>query len=286
MARFPSSKFWSKGRPGALALAILGLLAAPTARADATLDRIEGRQKLTVGIILSGAPFGYIDPQTHAEKGFNIDLARALAEKLGVKVDLVTVTPPNRVQFLQQGKVDILIANMQYTEDRAKILDHVPTPYDRAGGAALGRKDSGIHDWADLKGKPVCISQGSNYAQPLADTYGAVVKGIPSQPESMLALQGGNCVVAVHVAPTIKLLLADRPGEWKDYAIIIPTELEPADSVIWLRKGERDTAAALDAAVRALHGSGAMLDMAKANRLVDPTFLEEERRKFAAQAKP
>ncbi|SDA30854.1 polar amino acid transport system substrate-binding protein [Methylobacterium sp. UNC378MF] len=282
MARTPSLKSCL----GALALASLSLVVGTVARADATLDRIKGRQKLTVGIILSGAPFGYIDPQTRAEKGFNIDLARALADKLGVKVELVTVTPPNRVQFLQQGKVDILIANMQYTADRAKILDHVPTPYDRAGGAALGRKDSGIHDWADLKGKPVCISQGSNYAQPLADTYGAVVKGIPSQPESMLALQGGNCVVAVHVAPTLKLLLADRPDDWKDYAIVIPTELEPADSVIWLRKGERDAAAALDAAVRDLHGAGAMLAMAKANRLVDPTFLEEEQRKFAAQAKP
>lgn len=282
MARTPSLKSCL----GALALASLSLVVGTVARADATLDRIKGRQKLTVGIILSGAPFGYIDPQTRAEKGFNIDLARALADKLGVKVELVTVTPPNRVQFLQQGKVDILIANMQYTADRAKILDHVPTPYDRAGGAALGRKDSGIHDWADLKGKPVCISQGSNYAQPLADTYGAVVKGIPSQPESMLALQGGNCVVAVHVAPTLKLLLADRPDDWKDYAILIPTELEPADSVIWLRKGERDAAAALDAAVRDLHGAGAMLAMAKANRLIDPTFLEEEQRKFAAQAKP
>lgn len=190
------------------------------------------------------------------------------------------------MQFLQQGKVDVLIANMQFTEDRAKIMDHVQTPYDRAGGAALGRKDSGIKDWTDLKGKPVCISQGSNYAQPLADTYGAEVKGIPSQPESMLALQGGNCVIAVHVAPTIKLLLADRPDAWKDYAIVIPTELEPADSVIWLRKGERDTGAALDAAVRELHASGAMLEMAKANRLVDPTFLEEARRKYAAPAKP
>lgn len=271
---------------GMLALVSLGTVTSQTAQADATLDRIKGRQKFTVGIILSGAPFGYIDPQSRAEKGFNIDLAKALAEKLGVKVELVTVTPPNRVQFLQQGKVDVLIANMQFTEDRAKIMDHVQTPYDRAGGAALGRKDSGIKDWADLKGKPVCISQGSNYAQPLADTYGAEVKGIPSQPESMLALQGGNCVVAVHVAPTIKLLLADRPNEWKDFAIVIPTELEPADSVIWLRKGERDTGAALDAAVRDLHASGAMLEMAKANRLVDPAFLEEARRRYAAPAKP
>ena len=104
------------------------------------------------------------------------------------------------------------------------------------------------------------------------------MKGIPSQPESMLALKGGNCVVAVHVAPTIRLLLADRPEEWTDYAVVIPTELEPSDSVIWIRKGERDTSVRLDAAVRELHASGAMLEIAEANKLTGTTFLQDGRR--------
>lgn len=257
-------------------------LVATQASADSTLDRIKGRGTLTVGVILSGAPFGSIDPKTQEQKGYNVDIAKALAESLGVKLETVTVTPPNRVQFLQQGKVDILIANMQYTDERAKILDYVPTPYDRAGGAAVVRKDSGLKDWADLKGKPVCISQGSNYAQPLAEEYGAIVKGLPSQPESLLALQGGNCVAAVHVGATVGLLLEDRPEEWKDYAIPFPTELIPSDSVIWLRKGEKDTQAALDEAVKKLHASGKMLDMAKANRLLNTKYLEEGNKKLAA----
>lgn len=260
----------------------LATLAATEASADATLDRIKGRGKLTVGVILSGAPFGYIDPASQEQKGYNVDLAKALAADLGVELETVTVTPPNRVQFLQQGKVDILIANMQYTEDRAKILDYVPTPYDRAGGAAVVRKDSGLKDWADLKGKPVCISQGSNYAQPLAEDYGAVVKGLPSQPESLLALQGGNCVAAVHVGATVGLLLVDRADEWKDYAIPFPTELIPSDSVIWLRKGESDTQAVLDNSVRKLHASGKLLEMAKANRLLNTKYLEEEKTKLSA----
>ena len=260
----------------------LATLAATEASADATLDRIKGRGKLTVGVILSGAPFGYIDPASQEQKGYNVDLAKALAADLGVELETVTVTPPNRVQFLQQGKVDILIANMQYTEDRAKILDYVPTPYDRAGGAAVVRKDSGLKDWADLKGKPVCISQGSNYAQPLAEEYGAIVKGLPSQPESLLALQGGNCVAAVHVGATVGLLLVDRADEWKDYAIPFPTELIPSDSVIWLRKGESDTQAALDNSVKKLHATGKLLEMAKANRLLNTKYLEEEKTKLSA----
>lgn len=255
---------------------------ATQASADATLDRIKGRGTLTVGVILSGAPFGFIDPKTQEQKGFNVDIAKALAEDLGVKLETVTVTPPNRVQFLQQGKVDLLIANMQYTEDRAKVLDYVPTAYDRAGGAAVVRKDSGLKDWADLKGKPVCVSQGSNYTEPLIEQYGAVVKALPSQPESLLALQGGNCVAAVHVGATVGLLLEDRPEEWKDYAIPFPTELIPSDSVIWLRKGDKDTQTALDNSIKKLHASGKLLEFAKSNRLLNTTFLEEQQKALSA----
>ncbi|TWB53086.1 amino acid ABC transporter substrate-binding protein (PAAT family) [Rhizobium sp. ERR 922] len=264
-----------------LAFAI-ATLAATQASADATLDRIKGRDKLTVGVILSGAPFGYIDPKSQEQRGYNLDIAKALADDLGVKLETVTVTPPNRVQFLQQGKVDILIANMQYTEERAKVLDYVPTPYDRAGGAAVVRKDSGLKDWTDLKGKTVCVSQGSNYTQPLIETYGAVVKALPSQPESLLALQGGNCVAAVHVGATVGLLLEDRAEEWKDYAIPFPTELVPSDSVIWLRKGEKDTQTALDNAVKKLHASGKLLEFAKSNRLLNTKYLEEQQKAMSA----
>jgi polar amino acid transport system substrate-binding protein len=273
-------------QPSRLALGlsfVLSLLISTQAFADATLDRIKGRGALTVGVILSGAPFGYIDPKTQTQKGYNLDIAQALADQLGVKLETVTVTPPNRVQFLQQGKVDILIANMQYTEERAKILDWVPTPYDRSGGAAIGRKDSGLKDWADLKGKPVCVSQGSNFTQPLIEQYGAQVKALPSQPESVLALQGGNCVAAVHVSATLGLLLQDRADEWKDYTILFPTELVPSDSVIWLRKGEKDTQQALDKAVRELHASGKLLEFANANRLLNTTYLEEQHKALSAK---
>lgn len=254
-----------------------------SAHADATLDRIKAKGKLTVGVILSGAPFGYIDPKTQEQKGLNIDIAKELAKGLGVELATQTVTPPNRVQFLQQGKVDVLIANMQYTEERAKSLGYVKTPYDRMGGAALGRKDSGIKDWTDLKGKVACVSQGSNYTQPLIEEYGANVKALPSQPESLLALKGGNCDVSVHVSGTLGLMLQDRAEEWKDYAILIPTDLIPSDSVIWLKKDENDTEAALDKIVRELHASGKMIEIAKANRLPNLSYLEEEHNKLKAQ---
>jgi polar amino acid transport system substrate-binding protein len=129
------------------------------------------------------------------------------------------------------------------------------------------RKSSGIRSWADLKGKPVCVSQGSNYTQPLAETYGALPKGYPSQPESLLALKGGNCVAAVHTGATVKLMVAQHPDEWGDYEIPFADELIPSDSVIWLRKGEADTQARLDQIMRGLYRSGWLIEAAQKNKL-------------------
>lgn len=259
---------WTRRLPFLL-MAALGLaaLAIPPAQADATLDRIKDRGQVNVGVILSGAPFGWIDPATKDYAGFTPDLAREIGKRLGVKANLVEVTPPNRVQFLQQGKVDLLIASMQWTEERAQILTFVPTPYDQSGGAAVIRKGAGITSWNDLRGKPVCLSQGSNFAKPLVETYGAQVKGYPSMPESLLALRGGNCVAAVHVGAGVNLLVR-KNAEWAEYDVPIADELIPSDSVIWVRKGEADAQSSIDGIVQSLHGSGWILDRAKANELI------------------
>ncbi|MBX8488826.1 transporter substrate-binding domain-containing protein [Pseudomonas cichorii] len=241
-------------------LTALGLLLyAGLASADATLDKIQERHKVSIGVILSGPPFGTIDPKTGEHQGYNVELSKEIAKRLNVELETVSVLAPNRVQFLQQGKVDLLIANMQLTEERAQILDYVPTPYEEVGGAALIRKGAGISKWEDLKGKPVCVSQGSNFIKPLQEVYGAQIKAFRSQSESLLSLRGNGCVAAVHVSPTMHTLLAD--AEWSGFEIPLATDLIPSKSVIWLRKGEKDTQARLDAIVRDWHRSGWLIEL-------------------------
>lgn len=244
---------------GATVLALLCSLNVGMAQADATLDKVKDRHKLSVGVMLTGEPFGTIDPQTRQHQGYNVELAQELAKRLGVEVETVSVLAPNRVQFLQQGKVDVLIANMQYTDERAQLLDYVPTPYEQVGGAALMHKGAGIKSWADLKGKPVCVSQGSNFIEPLQKEYGAQIKAFRSQSESLLSLRGNGCVAAVHVSPTMHGLL-DKT-EWAEFEIPLDSDLIPSDSVIWIRKGEHDTQARIDAIVRDWHRSGWLLEL-------------------------
>src|SRR5260221_2327218 len=83
------------------------------AHADATWDKIKQRGRIIVGVMISGGPFGAIDPATQRFVGWNPELARDLARRLGVELEAVQVMPSNRVQFLQAGKVDALIAGME-----------------------------------------------------------------------------------------------------------------------------------------------------------------------------
>ncbi len=232
------------------------------ARADATLDKIKQRGKVAIGVLVNGGPFGSIDPSTQKLTGWNPELARALAKGLGVEADLVQVQTATRVQFLQAGKVDLLIASMELNPERAEILGYAPTPFYRVGGTAAVRKDSGISKWEDLRGKPVCVSQGSSFAKPLANDYGAQVQGYKSSSDSLLALKGGNCVAAVHDSTLIQPLLRGNP-EWAQYAAPFATEILPAPSVVWTRKGETDTIAAVDKVVQEWHRSGWLIGTEK-----------------------
>jgi polar amino acid transport system substrate-binding protein len=244
--------------------ALISLAASAGAQADATLDKIQQRHVLTVGVVLSGGPFGGIDPSTQKPRGLNVDLAQELGRQLGAEVQLVPVLPANRVQFLQQGKVDLLIANMEWTAERGEILGFVPTPFYRVGGSAALLKDSKITRWEDLKGQPVCTSQGSSYIKPLTE-LGVEIKAFKSSSESLLALRGNNCVAAVHDATLINPLIADN-AEWQGYRALSP-ELNPAPSVIWTRLGERDTQARLDPIVKELHRSGWLIEAQTRNRI-------------------
>ncbi len=248
---------------GAL-LASASTTVAVSAWADATLDKVQQRERIVVGVMLSGGPFGALDPATQQPVGLNVDMARDLARQLGVEVELVSVLPANRVQFLQQGKVDLLIANMEWNTDRDKLLGHVPTPFYKVGGTAVVAKDSPITSWAQLKDQPVCTSQGSSYTQPLIQ-LGVQLKAFKSSAESLLALRGSNCVAAVHDATLINPLVA-KGGEWANYRAITP-ELNPAPSVIWTRTGETDTQARLDGIVKGWHRSGWLIAREKANAI-------------------
>ncbi|EER62285.1 extracellular solute-binding protein family 3 [Acidovorax delafieldii 2AN] len=268
-----------------LTAALALVLSASSAHADATLDKIRQRGKLSVGIDGASPPFGKLDPATGKTGGYQTELAADIAKRLGVQLETVPVTANTRVQFLQSGKVDLLIANIQWTRERSEILSFAPTPYDLIGGAALVAKASGITRWEDLRGKVACVSQGSNYAKPLAEAHGAVVKGLRGIPESLLALKGGTCAASVHIQPALyETLNGPNGGEWKDFALVgSRDQLIPSPTVVWTRRGEADTQAFVDKAIQDWHRSGLLLKLARENGVPDTWIAERHQRALKGQ---
>src|SRR6187549_4113815 len=141
------------------AAAALGLALAAAPAAAQTLDKIKQRGVLVVGSKADYKPFGFRDP-SGAIVGFEPDIARLVANKLGVKLELVPVVSSNRMQFLEQGKIDLMIATMNDKPDRRKVVYIVEPSYYASSVNVLAPKSAKLKDWTELKGKKVCMIQG------------------------------------------------------------------------------------------------------------------------------
>jgi len=93
-----------------------------TASADQLSD-IKARKTLECGVFGDIVPLGYQDPQTRTIVGFDVDVCSAIAEDLGVKLDLKTLSVESRIAALTTGRVDVVAAAMGYTPVRAKQID-------------------------------------------------------------------------------------------------------------------------------------------------------------------
>src|SRR5438128_8031083 len=153
---------------------LLGVFCVRIANAD-VLEDVKKKGVLTVGSKADYRPFGYLDPSGQVV-GFEPDLAADIAKRLGVKLELVPVVASNRIQFLQQGKIDLMIATMSDTPERRKIVDIVDPNYYGSGTNVLAKKSDGVKTWEQLRGKKVCLIQGAFYNKELQEKYG--VEGV------------------------------------------------------------------------------------------------------------
>ena len=112
---------------------IMGLMLAASSAAHADrLDDIKKAGVLRVATFDSNPPFGFVDPKNNQIVGLDVDYARAVADKLGVKLEIQPTNPANRIAFLKSGKVDLVFANFTITDERKKEVDF-STPYFASG---------------------------------------------------------------------------------------------------------------------------------------------------------
>ena len=151
------------------ALAVL-VVASTAAHAQSALDRIKERGKLVVGVKQDYRPWGFLDENGNIV-GLEIDLAKDVAERLDVEIELVPVVASNRMEFLQQGKIDLIIATMGDTEQRREVVGMIEPAYYAGGTNVLAPKAAGLSSWQDLQGKDVCAIQGAYYNKRVSQEY-------------------------------------------------------------------------------------------------------------------
>lgn len=87
-----------------------------------TLDEIKASGKIVIGVFSDKHPFGYVD-EGGEYAGYDVELANRLAKDLGVEVEFVSTEAANRVEYLETGKVDVILANFTVTDERAQKVD-------------------------------------------------------------------------------------------------------------------------------------------------------------------
>ncbi|MEE8453945.1 MAG: transporter substrate-binding domain-containing protein, partial [Limibaculum sp.] len=150
----------------------LGAVAA-TAAEQCTNDvwnKVMQRGKIVVGVKADYKPWGYRNSDGSLV-GMEIDMAREVADTLGVEIDIVAVQSSNRMQFLEQGKIDLMIATMSDRKDRRAIVGIVGPNYYTSGTNLLAPDALNFTEWEQIRGKPVCGKQGAFYNQIVEKRY-------------------------------------------------------------------------------------------------------------------
>lgn len=245
-------------RRSALAALAAGLalpLTAPArAQADDSLKNVLAKKSIALGIPTDFAPYGFMGPDFKPQ-GLDVAVAELIAARLGVKAELVPVSTPNRIPYLQTKKIDLIVSALGKNAEREKVIDF-SIAYAPFFQAVFGPKPLAIKSFADLGGKTIAVTRGTiqdDVLQQVApptlkiqrfEDDNATVAAFISQQTQLLATGAAVAAAAIQKNPQVnaeyKLLLKDSPN------------------FIGVRKGEKALLDKVNELVRAAKADGTL----------------------------
>ncbi len=241
------------------ALATGTLLAAwaPAASAQ-TAEEIKKKGALTVGMLVDFPPYGTVDASNNPD-GYDADVAKLLAKDMGVKLNLVPVTGPNRIPFLLTNKVDVLVASLAVTPERAKQVQF-SRPYSAATIVLYGAKKANIKVPADLKGVRVAVARASTQDTALTAIApeGTEIRRFDDDASAMQALLSGQ-VDAIGCSTTVAAQIAKRAGDNFESKLVLKQQF----MAVAMRQGQADLQKTVDAFVTRNTANGELAKLYK-----------------------
>jgi polar amino acid transport system substrate-binding protein len=245
MTRLPTSLPWLSRRVALLAAA--GLLAAAAVQARSIQDI---RKSGTIVIATEGkfAPFNFVDKGKLG--GFEVDVADAVAARMGLKVEWKMMGFDGLLIGLQQDRWDMVIASHGVTEERARAVTFADPHY--CTGGVIISKDGAIRTAKDLTGKVVAVQTGTTYYDAARKLPVKDVKSFPQDNSARAALEAGHVDAWITDKFVGKAALAATPGTTLKQGDFIFTEKIAAA----VSKGNTGLAAEIDKALAAILADG------------------------------
>lgn len=159
-----------------------------------TLDEIKEDGTINIGVFSDKNPFGYVD-ENGDYQGYDVYFANRLAKDLGVKVNFVSTEAANRIEYLQTGKVDVILANFTVTEERAQEVDFA-LPYMNVALGVVSREDNvikSLDNWN--KDDSIIVISGTTAETYLTENYPDIpLQKFDSYATAKEAFQNGTSV--------------------------------------------------------------------------------------------
>ena len=209
-----------------LSVSLSGIQAFASGDDFRTLDEIKASGVINIGVFSDKSPFGYVD-ENGDYQGYDVYFANRIGEDLGVEVNFVSTEAASRIEYLQTGKVDIILANFTVTEERAEEVDFA-LPYMNVALGVVSPEDAVIESLDDIGADDeVIVISGTT-----AETY--LVKNYPdiklqkydAYAEAKTALENGNGVAWANDNTEVIAFAIETPG----FVVGIPS-LGSADTI-------------------------------------------------------
>ena len=224
------------------------------------LAAIQASGKLIVALEGAWQPWSYHD-ESDTLVGYDVEVSRAIAEKLGVEPEYVESDWDSLFAGLDAGRFDMVCNGVEVTDERALTYDFT-TPCGYIHTALAVRKDNDeIKTFEDLKGKTTANSLASTYME-LAESYGATVQGIDTLEETIQLLAAGRIDATLNADVSFYDYLNVPPDA--DFKIVAQTE-DASHVAIPLRKGDNSATLleAVNNAIDELRADGTLKELSE-----------------------
>ena len=228
------------------------LLAAGMAQAQTALDEILKAKKIRIAIPTDFPPYGFVGVDLKPQ-GLDIDMANYIADKLGVKAELVPVTTVNRIPYLQTKKADLVISTLGKNAEREKVIDFT-SAYSPFFIAVFGPKSVVVKVPADLAGKSVAVTRGSVDDMELTKVAppSAELRRFEDNNSTISAFVAGQTQLVATSAQVASTMMSKNPKLGAEYKFL----LKDSPNFIGVAKGEDALRAKINEILAAAKASG------------------------------